>query len=74
MEMGTRGQSTGDPLQADSTGDLRGTGLGHSLPGCSHHNGQSVEERKIIEKSCLYIPQTNTHLKEEESSFFFKLF
>lgn len=31
MDVDTTGQSTGDPLQADSTGDLRGTGLGHSL-------------------------------------------
>ena len=67
MEMGTRGQSAGDPLQADKP---QGTGLGHSLPGCSHHNSQSVEERKIREeKFCVYIPQTMTLVKREESSF-----
>ena len=50
--------------------NLRGTGLGHSLPGCSHHNSKSVEERKITEERfCLYIPQTNTDVKKEESSF-----
>ena len=48
MEVDPRGQSTGDPLQADSTGDLKGPGLGHSLPGGSRHNSQSEEERKII--------------------------
>ena len=77
MEMGTRGQSAGDPLQADRAQgipsmltNLRGTGLGHSLPGCSHHNSQSVGERKITEeKFCLCIPQTMTHMKMEESSF-----
>ena len=77
MEMGTRGQSAGDPLQADRAQgipsmltNLRGTGLGHSLPGCSHHNSQSVEERKIREeKYCVYIPQTMTLVKREESSF-----